>query len=737
MNSKQIPNKDMELIFDQISKIVNRANNDSIIARNRLSSFKKEIFYFKPKDISWNNVCAVATTHTARLYFLLIVILLESETYNADHSKALYRLLPEFILLVEKEYFGWKKILCGNEIEDFVIVPQFLGDFRNSYYIIKFENEYIKEIYRNFLFSGRKSTRSLTREQCLHFEMSIGILADNIRSSTDFNDSTFWKQINYFKEIYKDNRNERDKSIKTVISFYRYLVNSNPDHHYFENSVSLTDTLLFSNNMTLLVQNDYHFMLFNPHDKIEDKIRYVIILKGLNKHSTGLRNEDSVSFNLSDIQNSFFRVEIMNYLIKGGVISYFISNSIWVYIKSVIIFFEQLKSQPNYPNPTLTHFTTEEAILLKNYLNDERIKLSSRNNRIGAARRFLMWGASSNKFTFENMFFDYLSQYEEPSKPSGKAVPDKDLVLLNNLLKQKSHTDHVAKLCYSIFHLCIQTEFRISQICHLTVDCIRPSIKPNQYIVTSNSKTSYGRKNEYIITNLTYRHLMDIINETEPLRVNSAINSMSNYIFLYNAQMNSTGIMSSQKFAFYLVHCCKELGFSRNYTAANLRDTHMTKAFEYVLRNGKSDVEMSILSKHKRLDTTKNHYIEMELEKMLESTYGIIIGNSSLIQAEKNIVDKIPAEASAKSSIVENGCGNCKTNSCVQMNPLPCLACEHFVTTVAHEKYFIKAIEGVELSIVQAKTPHDKDDLNTIKLLYVLYLKAIYIHKETQNHDRS
>ena len=384
-----------------------------------------------------------------------------------------------------------------------------------------------------------------------------------------------------------------------------------------------------------------------------------------------------------------------------------------------------------------SHLTTQEALLLKNYFDDKSIELATRNNKIGAARRFLEWCGHKKVMTFDTMFFDYLSQYEEPSRTSGEAVPDDDLVLINALLKQKSKDDHVAKLCYSIFHLCIQTEFRINQICKLTIDSLRPSAKPNQYIVYSNSKTSHGRKSEYVITNLTYMHLMDIINETESYRESAAIGIMRDYIFLYKGNVNSISVIDAQKFSNYLKQCCKELNLDRTYTATNLRDTHMTKSFEYVLRNDKSDAEMSILTKHKHLDTTKNHYIEMELEKMLESTYGIIIGNSKLINPENNIVDKLSPKVSKMANIVENGCGNCKASSCVQKNPLPCLACEHFVTTVAHEKYFIKAIEGVDKSIEHAKTLHDKDDLNTVKLLYVLYLKEIYKLKELTIHDRS
>ena len=75
---------------------------------------------------------------------------------------------------------------------------------------------------------------------------------------------------------------------------------------------------------------------------------------------------------------------------------------------------------------------------------------------------------------------------------------------------------------------------------------------------------------------------------------------------------------------------------------------------------------MGVLSKHKHMDTTKNHYIEMELEKMLEATYGVSIG-SELINAETKFVDAIPAHLDGADSDVENGCGKCSAEHCVSI----------------------------------------------------------------------
>ena len=222
---------------------------------------------------------------------------------------------------------------------------------------------------------------------------------------------------------------------------------------------------------------------------------------------------------------------------------------------------------------------------------------------------------------------------------------------------------------------------------------------------------------------------MDIIDETESIREECYVDSLKDYIFIYHRRETKKPVVFDDKiFSLSLKKLCAEIDVEP-CTASNLRDTHMTKSLEHIMRNGKSDLEMSVLSKHKYMDTTKNHYIEMELEKMLESTYGIIIG-TELIETDSKIVDDIPEHLAGEENDVENGCGKCTAETCVTTSALPCMACKYFITTTKHEVFFKKAIENVNRLIENTKNRHDKEDLVTIKELYVLYLKAIIKHKE-------
>ena len=206
--------------------------------------------------------------------------------------------------------------------------------------------------------------------------------------------------------------------------------------------------------------------------------------------------------------------------------------------------------------------------------------------------------------------------------PSKHAEQDPKLAVYLQVNAGSSAQMHLA---LAVFHLALQTEFRISQILHLTTDCIRSSFKPGEYVIHSAAKSSHGAKNDYVITEETYRLLMSTIDFTEPFRSRCSIEAYKDYIFLYPGRNGDIHHYNPTIFRDCLQKACSDLGFEITYNASSLRDTHMTKALEHIMRNEKSDLEMGLLSKHKHLDTTKNHYIELELEKCWRPPMGSLL----------------------------------------------------------------------------------------------------------------
>ena len=727
MSQQQTDNTDIVLEFMEDIELSLKLKYQ-LKYRTEVQLFKRKYSTIKASDIQWCTFCRDANAFGClKFAFLLFTRLLEAGVYHGEFEQELYAILPKFQECASNQIkSNVRYLLCGDRITDLIIYHNNSG--RNccfGYAYLKSSNPYIKAEILDFLEDERMHNRWHRRAIIESFEISFGDLASGIRSYADFTDITFWEQINYYKKVFSASAKEYKNSIKAVCCFYRWLVNKYTEHPFFNSAFSMTKSLLFSSEITRLIGEGYYFMTYNPHAEIADHKKICFILRNMNHISTNMTSEDYTLLDLSGLQSWKYRKAVLGFFNSATSISAIHGSSQFTYVIDSLEFIEKLKAAGKYPNPDPGFFTTQEAVLIRNYCNEKSMKLSTKNNWIGAVRRFLQWCERNHVLTFEPTFFDYLRQYEEPSKTSGHSIPDGDLARISCYLHDHASESAKMRLTETVFHLALQTEFRISQILHLTPDCIRPSLKSGEYVVHSNSKSSHGTKNDYVITEATFRLLMDTVEFTEPLRASCNIEALKDYIFIYRGRNKSICHYSPTTLRDCLKAACEALGLQKNYSASDLRDTHMTKALEYIIRSGKSDLEMGLLSRHRHLDTTKNHYIELELEKMLEATYGITIGSTG-INAASNIVDKIPSTAQSSENDVEYGCGKCTASECVLKTSLPCMVCKYFVTTVDYAPFFIQAIENIDQMIKASKTRHDAEDLVVIKNLYGAYLEAIY-----------
>lgn len=714
---------------------------DAIKSDDNFRIFRCAIEKQEVSGLSWIELCRLV--HKIRKYksfLFLLIILIEQHLIDEAYLIELNRLLP-MLQKVANSVGGskWNAIFCGKEIRFLSIIPSKHKSANYMFIQLSYANPYLRSEVNNFLTVTNSHNQnfvqmSIGKRFITEFELSLGNL-NTFNNFTGFTENTFWQQTNYFKKICSNDDAELDISLRLLCCFYRFLVNQYPEHDFFANALHMSEAILFTKRTKTFLKEDYTIIPYGDIDLFPGNGKFVLILKGYQSESTRIKKNDFITLDISMVTNQFLQTELLLYLTLSMPLCHLASICKDHYLSEALVMFEKLKAKPNYPNPSLAYYTRQEALLLMNFFNDKRLALDTRNNKIGVVRRFFLWEKEErHHMEFEDMFFDYLRQYEQPSPKGGNAIPDDDLGTLSSFMAEKASEDPKANLAYAAFHIALETEFRISQILSLTVDCIEPSSKPNEYIVRSFHKTGHGEKTAFTITELTYRHLMRIIADTDPLRDNCTIQDLKNYIFLYKGLFDSVTLMQSRQFRDYFQKCCIAVGIPA-YNSKNIRDSHMTKSFEYILRHGKSDLLMSKFSNHRRIDTTKNSYIEQRLDEMLEATYGIIIGSlDDYYNPAEHIKDKIPDDINCIERVVRDGCGNCAASTCSMPNRLDCLACKDFITTVEHEPYFKHAIEEIDTCIRQSSTKHDKDDIATIKLLLVMYLKAIYLKKENE-HD--
>ena len=723
---------------DILNAVVAKSSR-STMEKTAVKAFIKEYSQKNIDDVNWSKLCEDVEKYKCYKFgFLLIKEMLNLGVYHGDYSEYLYANLEFYDLFTTHKSSNFVEIMCGPKIEHQIIYKmEKVGNSQwFAYAYINTQNKFIKSLTTNYLCAGRHISRYASRDIIEPFEESFGKYRNYVDSLDKFSSKILFEQIEFYKELFRDDENNRNFALRFVVNFYRWLVRTHPDMSFFENDFNMSEHLLFNNRLSELFERDFYFTTLNPNNIPYGKERVCFLLKGMDRDSTRIMNEDYVSIDYSHLRSQFYRDLAIEFTATSKSASAITWVGIPAYICDVMQALYEVKQRKDYPNKKLEYLTNQEAVFIRQYFDAQNLGVRTKNNKIGAVRRFLSYCVDKKVIQTDDLFFDYLIQYEEPNKNTAKTVSDKTLVSIHKALSEKGKDDLFFKELFVIFHLALQTEFRINQICHLKTDCIKPTVKPNQFMIQTNSKTSHGKKDSYVISTMTYHLLMDIIEETEGVRETSCIESAKDYIFIYerkNRGLRKTVVFDDHLFSRYLKQVCEEIGVEP-CTASNLRDTHMTKSLEHILKNGKSDMEMAVLSKHKHMDTTKNHYIEMELEKMLESTYGITIG-TELIETDSKIVDDIPEHLSGEENDVEDGCGKCSAETCVMTNALPCMACKHFITTTKHEVFFKKAIENINRLIENTKNRHDKEDLVTIKELYVLYLKAIIKHKEGITND--
>ena len=695
--------------------------------------------FWKDKDASWENICAFANTringyHTVPKPALgMLIYLIEKGLYNGVFKEKLKSDLPYL-----KEMYGSFKTFFAEMFQpDYneVVLLKIDGVDGVSMKRIADFNPGFRTIYISFISCLAKKHHYFNGRIAYHFPLSIG--SQIIKDYKDINSDTFWNQIRYYQNLYAENDDLKDRSIKTVCRFYRWLVSEHSDYDFFAGSSNLTTELMLNNVLVKNINRGAYFTTFTKNEDLGDKPLICFIIRNMDAYSTVLKKVDHFVLNTENVNTSFYRSLVISYIQNTPSVTEATLGIFTSCITNALHFVEELKRQPDYPNPSIYRFNTAEAVLIRNYWEKDldHLNLATLNNRIGVARRFFQWCKTTDKLLFDDTFFDYLSQYEEPNMYHGEAIPDSDLRKITEAFKTACQENPLYLSYYAIFLIQVETEFRVSQVCSLKISALQPTMKEDQFLIYSNTKTTNGKKTLQPICLSTKKILETVIDETQVLRDESTSSIFAENIFLKKGSTGAVIPITSNIFRNVFQEICEKAGV-RKYTSRNLRDTHMTKAFEFILKSGKIDLEMGLLSKHSHIDTTKSHYIEMELTKMLESTYEVILDSRDINQ-RAHVLSELPDTLKDNDSVVEGGCGHCKASMCAIQGSTPCLICSHFITTTAHKQYFIKMIDMVERRLKTATILHEIEDLNLMKKLYVNWLREIYIHEEEENAEHS
>jgi integrase len=578
-------------------------------------------------------------------------------------------------------------------------------------------NLFLSNLLKDFIIQN--NTGQLNYSFYATFQESLNW--QKITKITDFNVNTFKQQFYYYK-----NSENSSNSLTLLKKFYLRLLSLPEGRNLIHWRDGIDRNMLQTVSFNRNYEEGYKPIPLNPFDPVPSFDKWLVMPNGAENKSTKIN-----SFSYKPIDFSLIKDDEL----KNGLKVWFWNSAVAIVTRidqanlciKFINFIVDLRNKYSIRKMTLSQDAINSITVEEIFSYVQYVKLNKKNNTyITVVKGFLTYLQESYLYTVEPSAYKFLVTKSKESNNSAQDIPYEDLEKIEAKFKENAKDNYINTLYYIIFHLSLATEFRISNIINLKIDCLIPGIKKDYYL-ESITKTSKGKVVKVPITPYTRRYVETAINFTREVRNECKDNAIKDHIFIHNLSTFNFKVVNVRSFSDYLKRTCLELGIEE-YTAENLRDTYMTKSIEYAMKNNMSLMEMKGLTGHKMLKTTTNHYVAEKLKEYLEATHKIIIGNPVI---KGNIVAKTDL---GKEDLVNEECGYCPHESCIKKEDvnLDCLMCSGFYATVDRIPFYEEKIESLDIDIKSTNLQTEKDRLTTIKRLYLAYLEQLLLLKEEE-----
>lgn len=530
---------------------------------------------------------------------------------------------------------------------------------------------------------------------------------------------TFTESNNYFYKKYSGKQFSQ-----YLFSFYNFAYNKYEIN--FFNDEGLDIAILSKRGLLNLINNGFKVIKYNPNDPVPAEDKWLLFYKREYEASTNHSTSNTLTVDFTDVKNSTFKRWLKTYVWQErksiitkrevstnlkGVLNYIHS----IRTKEIIVLYCRNNAPLNSP------ISINEAMAARQYIKSKTDMSSvTKNTKIYIFRAFLQFLDENSVCKIDSGVYYHLYNQNELNN-TARAIPDDDLRRLTRVIINNAQESLKNELYSVIFKIALDTEFRISQIVSLQKDCVYETAKKGEFIIISRRKDSTFEDEQQPITTETKRQIDQAIAKTYAIRMQAPVYLKNTLFIVPQNGTVSVRAITRENFRRYLAQCCEQAEIP-TYTAANLRDTHMTKAREFKIKHQLSEIETSALTGHKTPDIDMRHYVDMNVYTMMEAMHGVIIGN---VDINGHIEKTLSNDIARNENEVSNGCGYCKNPVCKNMTYLDCIMCEDFVTMPSRLSFFEEQVNQMNIKIQKANTPHDKEDFVNIKRLLVAYISKI------------
>ncbi len=516
---------------------------------------------------------------------------------------------------------------------------------------------------------------------------------------------------------------DKTKYNSFLYSFYNYCYQKYNINFFDDAGIDIA--IIEKHGLAKRINDGYELIKYNPHDNVPLGDRWILCY--IPEYDAGTEHSPtkSIVIDFSDIMNDTFREWVKTYVWKADK-SLRSKRLVANIVKKALNYIHMIRTRQiaviycREIEPIDAPITQGEATAIRQFYLSQNSSYVTKHTAIFNFKAFLHFLEDYSITTVPRMVYYHLYHHDEKNNTS-EAIPNDELTLLTKVFSNHSVNSIQEDLYAVIYSIALDTHFRISTIVSLRDDCVVETNKKGEYVIVARVKDATIDESQEAITKETKRMIDHALTITSELR-KIAPEYIKHYLFL--APQKGTvpvRVINRNNFTIYTKKCCREAGI-KEYTSENLRDTHMTLAKAFQIKNHLSDIELSLLTGHKTPDVDMEHYVDMDIATMMEALHGIIIGN---VNIQGKIVKQVPTNVAKQENEVSNGCGYCQSECCNILTYIDCLLCHDFVTMPSRLHFFEEQIKMMDVKIRSATTPHDKEDYINIKRLLVAYVIAI------------
>lgn len=444
---------------------------------------------------------------------------------------------------------------------------------------------------------------------------------ENINNYTDFTAIRFDDACKHINKTYPDDVKAREFRYKLLFDVWQDIILDYPKHNFFEDSYLYNTELILNGYTALNLARGYQLVLVGLNEELPPigLIQFVVTRNELRTASG--RRYCQRSFDTTMITDLHWRKALVNYA------AYCITNGNRAYVHVVNPLVKLINHKYESDCKDKYHIKAEDLYWMKMQLyHRNNIVTSTKSTVFNGIKTFLRYAERGGYITIEPRATKRIKSISSRYEPNSRSLSMKEINAIDesfDILAQKALHYQYSKI---IFHIQLNSEARIGEICSILLDTIRFNEDGTCSVyekIKNNGRDMMYREYNTLATQLI-RDAMDLSRE---IRQRCPIGGPRENIFLYtndNHNSNHFSIMDVGRFNEDLGEACKNANVS-HFSSGNIRDTTMTARKRLAAKTGLTDMETGAFVGHLQKMST-NSYFDMDFRDVLEATKGMNIG---------------------------------------------------------------------------------------------------------------